>query len=391
MGKIRLIIVLFFFSFQYYSPLALGDQSVSIKKELETEKKELESIKSKLKEEAEKINLEKKREESLLDRLGVINKNLNTAQKELLSYNNRLIITEKRLTKIETKIKKSKGDVQTQKKLLLARLRAIYKEGDPAYLKVVFSATNPNDFLQRLKYMKIIANYDVELISRYNANIENLLAAKKEMQNAKKSLVLYQAQSQKKKDDIYREKKKKKNFLKKIRVRKSANEKIHSELQDASKELTSLISILKKNYQEETKVTFSKRQGFLPWPVKGKIISGFGKSKNQIFQTYTFHNGIEIATPIGKSVRAVYDGAVMYSSDLKGYGRMVILGHGQEYYSLYAHLNKSFVKKGDKIKTGQILGHSGDSDSLSGPSLYFEIRSKRIPVNPLKWLSVAKK
>lgn len=391
MQKSGLLSLIFFFFFTSYNQLAIGDQSTSIKREIELEKKELNSIKSKLVEEAKKINKEEKREKSLLEKLRIINKNLNAHRKEMQKYSNSLKITDEKITRIEAKIKKTKGKIQIQKNLLLKRLRAIYKEGEPAYLKVVFSATDPKNFLQRLKYMKILANYDAELIAHYKANIENLIAAKNELQKATKSTVLYKNFTQKKKNEIYEEKKKKIALLNKIRSRKSTHEKLHLELLEASKELTSLISILEKSYLEEKKVNFPKRKGFLPWPVKGQIISTFGKVKNKIFQTYTFHNGVVIASPIGKSVRAVHDGLVLFSGNLKGYGLIVIIGHGKEYYSLYAHLNRSFVKKGTKVKTGQILGHTGDSDSLNGPSLYFEIRNKRVPVDPLKWLSVAKK
>ena len=326
-----------------------------------------------------------------MEKLRSINKKLNNHQRELKNYNSNLKRLDKSLLEVETKLKINQEKVRVQKNKLLKRLRSMYKEGEAVYLKVVLSATDPNDFLQRVKYMKIIASYDAELINHYKAHIENLIASKNKKEKVAKKMSLFKKSSHKKKENILEEKKKKGELLREIRNRKETYEKTQKEFLKASKELSNLISVLEKSYHKDKKITFSKRKGFLPWPVKGKIISSFGKVKNRKFQTYSFHNGIEIASPIGKSVRAIHDGAVSYSGNLRGYGLMIIIGHGNAYYSLYAHLKESLVIKGDKVKTGQTLAHSGDSDSIVGPSLYFEIRKKRTPVNPLQWLSVAKK
>ena len=202
---------------------------------------------------------------------------------------------------------------------------------------------------------------------------------------------LYKDASQKKKNEILIKKRKKQAFLNKIRTRKSTYEKTQRELLEASKELSSLIAILEKNYFEEKNLTFHKRKGFLPWPVRGKVISSYGKVKNKRFKTFSHNNGIEIAAPVGKSVRAIHNGEVLYSGNLKGYGLIVILGHGKGFYSLYAHLSKSMVNKGNRVLKSEVFAQTGDSDSINGPLLYFEIRNKRVPENPLKWLSAAKK
>ncbi len=201
----------------------------------------------------------------------------------------------------------------------------------------------------------------------------------------------YKDISQKKKNEILKEKKEKQKFLNDIKTRKGIYEKTQKELLEASKELSSLIAILEKNYSEDKNLAFHERKGSLPWPIRGKIISPFGKVKNKRFQTLSSNNGIEIIAPIGKNVRAIYNGEVLYSGNLKGYGLMVILGHGKGYYSLYAHLSKSLVNKGDKVIKSQVFANTGDSGSINGPSLYFEIRNKRVPENPVKWLSIAKK
>jgi len=391
MKKTYLIILLNLFFLQAANNWVAGQQISSAEKEIQREKKELERIKSKLGAESKKIKNEAKREKSFLGQLKSINKTLKASQRELVGHEKKLESANNKLKKIEFNLNKNREKIKDQKKLLQKRLRVIYREGEPSYIRVVFSASDTNDFLQRLKYMKIIANFDAELISQYKLDIEKLTANKKELQETAKKAALYKNASLKKKNEILIKKRTKQEFLNKIRTRKSNHEKIQAELLEASKELSSLIVILEKNYFEQKSLDFHKRKGFLPWPVRGKVVSPYGKVKNQRFKTFSYNNGIEIAAPVGKSVRAVHRGEVLYSGNLKGYGLIIIVGHGKGFYSLYAHLSKSLVKKGDRILKSQVFAQTGDSDSINGPSLYFEIRNKRTPENPLKWLSVAKK
>ena len=391
MKKTYLVILLNFFFFQAGNNWVVGMQNSSAEKEIQQEKKELERIKSKIGTESDKIQEEVKREKSILGQLESVNKALKTSQRELTKHEKKLESTNNKLKKIEFNLNKNREKTRIHKKLLQERLRVIYREGEASYIRVVFSASDTNDFLQRLKYMKIIANFDAELISQYKFDIENLTATKKDLQETAKKVALYKDASQKKKNETLIKKRKKQKFLNKIRTRKSTHKKIQSELLEASKELSSLIAILEKSYFEEKNLTFHKRKGFLPWPVKGKVISPYGKVKNKRFKTFSYNNGIEIAAPVGKNVRAVHQGEVLYSGNLKGYGLIVILGHGKGFYSLYAHLSKSMVKKGNRVLKSQVFAQTGDSDSINGPSLYFEIRNQRAPENPLKWLSVAKK
>ena len=100
------------------------------------------------------------------------------------------------------------------------------------------------------------------------------------------------------------------------------------------------------------------------------------------------NNGIEIAPREGDpEVRAVHGGKIAYADHFQGYGNLIILDHGLTYYSLYGHLAEFLVRKGDYVKAGQAIGVAGDTGSMVGVSVYFEIRYKTKPVDPLQWLS----
>jgi septal ring factor EnvC (AmiA/AmiB activator) len=95
---------------------------------------------------------------------------------------------------------------------------------------------------------------------------------------------------------------------------------------------------------------------------------------------------VDIAAPPGTAVHAVHAGQVVYAGWFKGYGNLIIVDHGSEYYTLYAHLAETKVKEGDDVRSGQQLGTVGDSGSLEGPRLYFEVRHQGHAQDPGQWL-----
>ena len=121
-------------------------------------------------------------------------------------------------------------------------------------------------------------------------------------------------------------------------------------------------------------------------PVKGRIISFFGPFKNKKFNVINFQSGIKIKADRGEPIRSVSGGHVLYASWFKGYGNMIIIDHGDSYYTVYAHLQELFKKKGDRVNTGEDIATLGDAGSMIGPVLHFEVRHHGKPENPLAWL-----
>jgi septal ring factor EnvC (AmiA/AmiB activator) len=126
-------------------------------------------------------------------------------------------------------------------------------------------------------------------------------------------------------------------------------------------------------------------RGKLDWPVKGELISAFGKTRHKEFDTEVFRNGIDIRASLGQEIKAVEKGTVVFADRFSGYGRMIVIDHGERYYTIYAHLSEMFKKDGDPVKRGEILGLVGDSDSLAGAGLYFEMRKDGRSVDPVPW------
>jgi len=140
--------------------------------------------------------------------------------------------------------------------------------------------------------------------------------------------------------------------------------------------------------QTESVVAKAEPTGGMPsfrWPVKGRVIAGFGPRPNG-----TQNDGINLAVPEGTPIKAAEDGVVAYAgNELKGYGNLVLVRHADGFVSAYANASELLVKRGDTVKRGQVIAHAGQTGSVTSPQLHFEIRKGSTPVDPTKYLSGA--
>jgi septal ring factor EnvC (AmiA/AmiB activator) len=159
--------------------------------------------------------------------------------------------------------------------------------------------------------------------------------------------------------------------------------RVIAELEREEKQLTAFVGEMKSSVTSG----FRSRRGFLPLPVlNGMIEVGFGKVVNPRFNTVTVQKGIDIRGALGAKVLSVGVGKVAFSGWLKGYGNLVIVDHGAGYHSLYAHLAHSLVEAGNEVEEGEEIAAVGDTGSLKGAFLYFEIRKQGQAIDPAPWL-----
>jgi murein DD-endopeptidase MepM/ murein hydrolase activator NlpD len=169
-----------------------------------------------------------------------------------------------------------------------------------------------------------------------------------------------------------------------IGAQQNQSSRLIAELEAQEKELSGMLADMKSG---PGLTGFRARKGHLPMPTNGLLEVGYGKVVNPRFNTVTVQKGIDLRAPEGTAVSSVGQGTVVFSGWLKGYGNLVIVDHGQGYHSLYAHLASSQVEPGNEVEEGEQLGTVGDTGSLKGPYLYFEIRKGGQATDPVPWLA----
>jgi septal ring factor EnvC (AmiA/AmiB activator) len=177
-------------------------------------------------------------------------------------------------------------------------------------------------------------------------------------------------------------------LLSSVKKEKNSYSKMLKEMQDVSSRILEIIKESEKTEKENVSFgkSFSSLKGRLPWPVNGKIVLPYGSQRDPQFNTPIFRSGAYIQSNDSSFVRAVHRGRVVYAEWFKGYGELVIVNHGDGYHTLYGSLSEIFTKVGDIIKDNQPVGRVGTSGLLNSPGLYFEVRYKGKPLDPLQWL-----
>jgi septal ring factor EnvC (AmiA/AmiB activator) len=133
--------------------------------------------------------------------------------------------------------------------------------------------------------------------------------------------------------------------------------------------------------------SFSESKGLLKMPVEGKILFFFGPYRHPDYKVTNFHGGIDIQADRGDPVICVWPGEVVFSDWFRGYGNLIIVNHGDNYHTLYAHLEDRFKIKGDLVEAGEVIATTGDSGTASDTGLHFQVRHHGKALDPLEWIN----
>lgn len=161
---------------------------------------------------------------------------------------------------------------------------------------------------------------------------------------------------------------------------------MHSALENIEKEIvtTSISQSKLSSFFEEQKSILACTPSIKP--LDGWLTSGFGYRVSPFTKQREFHKGIDIANKVGTPVIAPADGLVVSVGKESNYGKVIIINHGYNMKTRYAHLHKFRVKKGDRVKRGDIIGEVGASGRCTGPHLHYEVLLSSVPVNPLRYI-----
>lgn len=390
--------LIFFFSFSLFlfgpgivdSIFAKKKKADEIDGLLKDEQTELQELRKKIARQERAISKAGEKESAILKNLQKIRGQLQLKKRELNIYQWNYKNNQKKISSLEPRLKKAEQKIKFHKNVLGIRLRAIYKEGPMFPLKVIFSSNSIMDLLQKSKYLELIAQQDSEFLQEYKNRFEQIKHDKRSLYAVRAKLVNLKKNTISKKKEIERAKKEKAIFLKKIKNKKNMNQKARKELVAASNTLNKLIDKLLLKLVSGEGLDISDKKGRLKLPLKGRILNKFGRKRVKEYDSYIVYNGINVEARKGTPVKAVFDGKVLYTGELEGYGNLVIVGHGKEYHSLYGHLDDIKVVTDKVVRTGEIIAQSGDSGSLEGESLYFELRKNGKPIEPINWFKTAK-
>lgn len=367
---------------QQQQAAAAEDQVAVSREQLRAIEQEIESLKR----EAARLGQQENSVIAMLDRFDV-QMRLKTHEIELLGLRQRQ--TEQDIQSLSTSFQQLEKRMVEQRAYLDRRLVEAYKLGELNYWKLLLEVRTAPDLLRTYQYITFLARDDRRRLEEYRKSIRDMGEAKVRLQQENRTLGLLRADLESAHLELARDIEDKRRLLASIQNEKEMHLNTLSELRSAATQLQSLF--INKEFGPSPVVSegvgsMAKSRGTLEWPVHGKVVRPFGIEKNPRFGTTTVCNGVEIRAQEGAGIYAVYDGQVVLSEWFKGYGKSVIISHPGDFYTLYAHNSELLVARGDPVKKGQLIARAGSTGSLTGSGLYFELRDKDQPVDPLLWL-----
>jgi len=370
------------------------------RRDLQGEQRRLQQTQRQLKEQRDKAEDARRRESSVLVELEQVGRRLAEKQREVARLDVRVKRVQAEVNALRADIDKLEGSRVAQEAALGRRLRVLYKvQAQGGALPVVLSGEDPVGRAVAVRHLTSLAALDARLIQEYRETSEKLDDRRDRGEARQRELTELRVAVQREQAEVDREAAKRRGLLAKVRDERAYHERMVGELTEASRRLEAFVRELQAKQRQAAKVAPPKGaltapaavapagfRGRLPWPTEGRIAVPFGAQVHPRFGTRTFRNGVDIEAPDGKGVEAVLPGHVVYTGWLKGYGKLIIIDHGNELYTLYAHVSEIEVKEADEVRQGQRIGTVGDTGSLAGPRLYFEVRYQGKPQDPEQWL-----
>jgi septal ring factor EnvC (AmiA/AmiB activator) len=285
------------------------------------------------------------------------------------------------------------------------RLRAMYRlQVQGGALPVLLSGDDPVAQAVRLRHLTTLATVDARMIQEYRVTSEGLADRKVRLEVRRGEMSALRTEAEGERAEADRDAAKRRVLLARVKDERLYHDRMVGELSEATRRLEAFI----RDLQEKRRVAkvpppsskppkgtpgegtpgvgLGAMRGRLDWPAPGRIVEEYGTRVNPRFGTKTFRNGIDIDAVEGSNVHVVFPGHVLYTGWFRGYGNLIIVDHGSEYYTLYAHVADMKVAEGDDVRQGQVIGTVGDTGSLQGPRLYFEVRYQGKPQDPAQWL-----
>ncbi len=347
---------------------------------------EYREIQKRMKEQKKKLDRAKKKESSILTDLDRINRELTIVETRLRKYRSELKNTEFSIAKIEFEISENKKTIDKYKDWIKRKVRVMHKQGRaPDMVTLFLSSDDISQLMRSGKALKQITIYENKVLNLLKKNLDELHARERKLTELRAKLMKQRAKVRAEEEALADNKKEKEMLLVSIKREKSSYAKMLKELKSASERILKVIREAEKR-DKFTAKGFSKLKGRLPWPLEGRIAVPYGSQKDPRFNTPIFRSGTYIQSKKDTFAKAVFRGKVVFAEWFKGYGQLVIINHGEGYHTLYGSLSEIFTNVGDIIKVNQVIGRVGDSGVLNAPSLYFELRYKGKPLDPLQWL-----
>ena len=394
--KFIIQIIFLIFSFQFI--IAQSDER-DYDEELKYQNDAINALKTEINQLRLKIKTAESRERSASTRISSLDEEISLTAKLIRSLKSEEEKTRKRILQLKSDILKNENELESLRARYKKRVVNSYRKGRLTDLEKVFSSTTWRQAIYRTQYLKIISDIEKKLTIQIERILIQISQQKLELEAVlRNNLKLVRDKQQQ--ISSYRDMRiDREKELNRIRNDKKA---LSNYIEEKEAGIIQLESIIKKvledkaRFERELRIrkqqealktkSFKALKGQLPWPAEGRIIAKFGRQWNSKLKTTTENPGIDIKGQPGSPIRTVLGGVVTTITYIRGYGTTIIVDHGGGFYTVYSHVTNIQTVVDGQLRNGDIIAYMGDSGSINGSKLHFEIWGKGQKLDPEKWL-----
>ena len=394
----KFIIQIIFLIFSCQFIIAQSDER-DYDEELKYQNDAINALKTEINQLRLKVKTAESRERSASTRISSLDEEISLTAKLIRSLKSEEEKTRKRILQLKSDILKNENELESLRARYKKRVVNSYRKGRLTDLEKVFSSTTWRQAIYRTQYLKIISDIEKKLTNQIERILIQISQQKLELEAVLRNN-LKLVRDKKQQISSYRDMRiDREKELNRIRNDKKA---LSNYIEEKEAGIIQLESIIKKvledkaRFERELRIrkqqealktkSFKALKGQLPWPAEGRIIAKFGRQWNSKLKTTTENPGIDIKGQPGSPIRTVLGGVVTTITYIRGYGTTIIVDHGGGFYTVYSHVTNIQTVVDGQVRNGDIIAYMGDSGSINGSKLHFEIWGKGQKLDPEKWL-----
>lgn len=320
---------------------------------------------------------------AVLEDIARVDARLESVSDALEQTTNRLQSSRSEQSRLKVELAEAQKQLAETEVQVRARLRQLYKQGQPTILSVFAGTSNPGDIPARAYLSRRIAEQDKRLFDGYRALTARIAARKQRQDQLVTEVAGLARRQQAQQNDLEDAKDEKSAALNSLRSKQRELQRMIAQFEQDERDIASEIAAFARRTNNGASLNLPLFRGRFIRPVNARITSGYGMRFHPILRRNRLHAGIDFGAPTGTPIRAAADGVVILAQRKGGYGNTVVIEHGGGVQTLYAHCSRMLVGPGARVRQGQVIARVGSTGLSTGPHLHFEIRINGRPVNPM--------
>ncbi len=374
-----------------------GDRD--FQKEIDYQNNQIDQLKKEIEDARKRVERESRKEKSTAKNISALDEQISLVDRLITQLDREENSTRKQINQLQTSMTANEQKLDDLRQRYAKRVVHAYKEGRLNDMESILSSTTWRQAIYRAHYLKLISDIERDLQDQMKSLIAEIGTQKLDLELVLRKNQAVQKDRSHQQKNLKNKKIAKQHELAKIRSNKSELSKYIQEKEAGLKDLEALMKKIvdaKEEAEREERIrrqqallnakNFSQLKGRLIWPAEGRVITKFGRQWNAELKTATESPGIDIKGKPGSPIKSTMNGVVTAITYIRGYGTTIIIDHGGGYYTVYSHVNNIQTNEDSEVKTGDVIAYMGNSGSINGAMLHFEVWGNSQKLNPEDWL-----